>query len=135
MGGRIALASFAFGACLVLFSLSRSFWVSVALLLPAGCSWMLQLTASNTYVQAVVPDALRGRVMAVYSMMFMGMAPFGALLAGGLAERFGAPLTVGAGGLTCLAGAAVFATRLKSLGRAQDDHSPVEEATEALPAG
>lgn len=135
LGGRIALASASFGVCLVLFSLSRSFWVSAALLLPAGCSWMLQLTASNTYVQAVVPDRLRGRVMAFYSMMFMGMAPFGALLAGGLAERFGAPLAVGAGGLTCLAGAAVFAARLKSLRRARENDSPVEEATEVLPAG
>ncbi len=50
--------------------------------------------SSNTLIQAMVPDALRGRVMAVYSMMFMGMAPFGALLAGALAERIGRAVTV-----------------------------------------
>jgi MFS family permease len=133
LGRRIALASASFGVCLVLFSLSRSFWLSVALLLPAGCSWMLQLTASNTYVQSVVPDHLRGRVMAVYSMMFMGMTPFGALAAGSLAERFGAPATVGAGGLACAAGAALFATRLKSLRRESESHSQVEEVTDVQP--
>ena len=59
---------------------------------------IVQTAASNTLIQAMVPDALRGRVMAVYSMMFMGMAPFGALLAGVLAGRLGAPATVAAGG-------------------------------------
>ena len=56
------------------------------------------MASSNTLIQAMVPDALRGRVMAVYSMMFMGMAPFGALFAGWLAERIGAPRTVALGG-------------------------------------
>ena len=49
---------------------------------------MVQMAASNTLLQAMVPDALRGRVMALYSMMFMGMAPFGALFAGWVAERY-----------------------------------------------
>jgi MFS-type transporter involved in bile tolerance (Atg22 family) len=60
----------------------------------------------------MVPDHLRGRVMAVYSMMYLGMAPFGALMAGSLAQRFGAPHTVMFGGAVCIAGAAVFALRL-----------------------
>jgi MFS family permease len=63
----------------------------------------------------MVPDELRGRIMAVYSMMFMGMAPFGSLFAGLLAERLGAPLTVAAGALGCIAGAAVFLSRLPRL--------------------
>ena len=73
---------------------------------------MVQMAASNTLIQAMVPDALRGRVMALYSMMFMGMAPFGALFAGWLAERFGAPLTVAIGGVVCVAGAGVFSLHL-----------------------
>ena len=72
------------------FSLSHSFWVSVILLLPVGYTIMLQMACSNTLIQVMVPDALRGRVMAVYSMMFMGMAPIGALFGGALAERLGA---------------------------------------------
>jgi len=56
----------------------------------------------------MVPDDLRGRVMSVYSMMFMGMAPFGALLAGAIAHRLGAPLTVAMGGAACIVGSMVF---------------------------
>jgi len=73
---------------------------------------MVQLASSNTLVQSMVPDRLRGRVMAVYSMMFMGMAPFGALLAGLLANHLGAPMTVAAGGAACIAGAVVFRSQL-----------------------
>lgn len=115
LGAWIAASSAAFGVALVLFSLSRTFWLSALLLVPVGAAMMVQMAGSNTLVQAMVPDALRGRVMAVYSMMFMGMAPIGALLAGALAERIGAPATVAAGGVACLIGAAVFATKLPSL--------------------
>jgi Transmembrane secretion effector len=66
-------------------------------------------------IQVMVPDRLRGRAMAVYSMMFMGMAPMGALLAGALAHALGAPLTVALGGVGALAGSAVFASRLPRL--------------------
>ena len=78
---------------------------------------MVHMAGSNTLIQAMVPDALRGRVMAVYSMMLMGMAPIGALLAGSLADRIGAPATVAAGGACCIVAAAVFATRLPGLRR------------------
>ena len=91
LGRWVALAAAGFGVSLVLFSLSRSFWLSAALLVPVGFCMMVQMASSNTLMQSMVPDALRGRVMAVYSMMFMGMAPFGALFAGLLAERLGAP--------------------------------------------
>jgi MFS family permease len=112
LGRWVAFASAGFGVCLVLFSLSRSFWMSAALLVPAGFSLMIQMASSNTLVQSMVPDELRGRVMAVYSMMFMGMAPIGALLAGTVAQRVGAPLTVALGGAACILGALVFGLRL-----------------------
>ncbi|HWC17454.1 MAG TPA: MFS transporter, partial [Terriglobales bacterium] len=99
LGRWVAVSCAGFGVSLSLFSLSRSFWVSVALLLPAGYSMMLQMACSNTLIQTMVPDELRGRVMALYSMMFMGMAPFGALFGGALAQRVGAPITVAVGGL------------------------------------
>ena len=69
---------------------------------------MLQMACSNTLIQVMVPDALRGRVMAVYSMMFMGMAPIGALLGGALADRLGAQLTVAIGGVASVIGAVWF---------------------------
>jgi MFS family permease len=115
LGGWVAASCAAFGVSLVLFSMSRSFWLSALLLVPVGFSMMVQMAGSNTLIQAMVPDALRGRVMAVYSMMFMGMAPLGALLAGWLAARIGAPATVAAGGACCVVGAGVFSTRLPGL--------------------
>jgi MFS family permease len=111
----VALAATGFGASLILFSLSRSFWLSAALLVPAGFCVMIEMASSNTLIQSLVPDELRGRVMAVYSMMFIGMAPFGSLLAGALAHRIGAPATVAVGGLACIAAAAVFGLHLPAL--------------------
>jgi MFS family permease len=108
LGRWIAFSCAGFGVSLVAFSFSRNLWLSAALLVPVGFSMMVQMASSNTLVQAMVPDRLRGRVMAVYTMMFMGMAPLGAMLAGALAVRLGAPLTVAAGGAFCVVGAGVF---------------------------
>jgi MFS family permease len=115
LGRWVALASGGFGVSLMLFAWSRSLWLSAAALVPVGFCMMLQMASSNTLIQSMVPDALRGRVMAIYSMMYMGMAPFGALLAGTLAERVGAPATVAGGGVVCIAGAIVFGSRLRAL--------------------
>ncbi|MDT4969509.1 MAG: hypothetical protein QOJ64_4246 [Acidobacteriota bacterium] len=115
LGRWVAVSTAAFGVSLIPFSLSHSFWLSAALLLPVGLSMMIEMAASNTLIQAMVPDNLRGRVMAVYSMMFMGMAPIGALVAGSLANRLGAPRTVLLGGAVCIVGAAIFALRLPKL--------------------
>ncbi len=112
LGRWITLSAAGFGISLIAFSLSRSFWLSAALLVPAGCAMMIEMAASNTLIQVMVPDRLRGRVMSVYSMMFMGMAPFGALLAGVLATHISAPRTVALGGAVCLVGAGIFALRL-----------------------
>ncbi len=115
LGRWVSFASAGFGTSLILFALSRRFWLSALLLLPVGFSMMLQMASSNTLIQHMVPDELRGRVMSVYTMMFMGMAPFGALLAGAVAGRIGAPLTVALGGLASLAGAALFASSWPAL--------------------
>ena len=102
LGRWVATSAAGFGLALMLFSFSRVFWLSVVLLIPVGASMMVQMASSNTLIQAMVPDSLRGRVMSVYSMMFMGMAPFGALFAGNLAEHIGAPRTVAVGGVRLL---------------------------------
>jgi MFS family permease len=115
LGRWVAFASTAFGVSLILFSFSRTFWLSALLLVPVGFSMMIQMSSSNTLVQAMVPDALRGRVMSVYLMMFMGMAPFGALLAGTLAGYIGAPYTVMLGGSVCIIGSLVFSLNLPKL--------------------
>ncbi len=115
LGRWVAVSAAAFGVLLMCFSLSRTFWLSATLLVPIGASMIVQMASSNTLIQAMVPDGLRGRVMAVYSMMFMGMAPFGSLFAGWLAKRAGAPATVMIGGLVCAAAAAIFSLRLPAL--------------------
>ncbi|MGB8011414.1 MAG: MFS transporter [Terriglobales bacterium] len=115
LGRWVAFSCAGLGISLCCFSFSTSFWLSVALLLPAGYSMMLQMACSNTLIQTMVPDQLRGRVMSVYSMMFMGMAPFGAFFGGALAHRIGAPITVATGGVACLVGAVWFWRALPDL--------------------
>jgi MFS family permease len=115
LGRWVAMCCAGFGASLVVFSISNSFWISVILLLPVGYAMMLQMACSNTLIQVMVPDALRGRVMAVYSMMFMGMAPIGALLGGALADRLGAQVTVAIGGMASVAGACWFGLQLPKI--------------------
>jgi MFS family permease len=115
LGRWVALCCAGFGVSLILFAFSTSFWLSVLLLLPVGYFIMLQMSSSNTLIQVMVPDILRGRMMAVYSMMFMGMAPIGALLGGALADRLGAPLTVAIGGLASVAGALWFERQLPKI--------------------
>ncbi|MGH9402185.1 MAG: MFS transporter [Terriglobia bacterium] len=115
LGRWITYAALGFGGSMIVFSFSRSFMLSVALLVPVGFSMMLEMASSNTLIQTMVPDALRGRVMAFYSMMLMGMAPFGALFAGAVANRIGAPHTVMLGGVVCLGGALIFGLRWPGL--------------------
>ncbi len=112
LGKLISICCAGFGVSLIAFAFSKLFWLSAFLLIPVGFFIMLQMACSNTLIQAMVPDALRGRVMAVYSMMFMGMAPFGALLGGALADRLGAPITVAVGGLASIVGAIWFGKQL-----------------------
>jgi MFS family permease len=108
LGKWVAVSCGGFGLFLALFAFSRIFWLSAALLLPVGFCMMLQMSSSNTLIQAMSPDQLRGRVMAVYSMMFMGLAPFGALFGGALADRMGAPRTVAMGAVAAIGGGILF---------------------------
>jgi MFS family permease len=115
LGRWVSVCCAGFGVSLILFAFSKSFWLSVFLLLPVGYFIMLQMASSNTLIQVMVPDALRGRTMALYSMMFMGMAPIGALLGGALSDRLGAPWTVAIGGLASVMGAWWFSVQLPKI--------------------
>ena len=115
LGKWVWIAATGFGTSLILFTLSRHLWLSMALLVPTGFGMMVQMGATNTLLQVMVPDRLRGRVMSLYSMMFIGMGPIGALIGGAIAARIGAPWTVAVGGVTCLAGGAIFARRLPGM--------------------
>jgi MFS family permease len=115
LGRWVGFSAMSFGISLILFSFSKWFLVSMILLVPVGYSVMLQMSSSNTLIQSMVPDELRGRAMSVYTMMFMGMAPVGSLFAGTVADRIGAPWTVAIGGLGAVVGSIVFLKELPSL--------------------
>jgi len=108
----IPLAVSVFGIGLIAFSLSRIFWLSLFLILLASFGMMVQFSSSNTVLQTIVDEDKRGRVMSFYAMALRGMAPFGSLLAGGLAGKIGAPNTLIVGGVSCFLGALMFARRL-----------------------
>jgi MFS family permease len=144
--GKIIVAStVGFGLGLALFTAARVFWLSLVVLLGVGCCWMVLIAACNTLLQALAADTVRGRVMSIFSMMLVGMAPFGSLLAGWLADRVGAPLVVAAGGFCCAAAGLLFARHLPRLREAAlpiliergiipDPAGPVEASDAALTA-
>ena len=115
LGKWIALASSIFGIGLIAFSLSRVFWLSLFLILLSSFGMMVQMASSNTVLQTVVDEDKRGRVMSFYAMAIRGMAPFGSLLAGGLASKIGAPHTLMIGGVSCVLGSLLFAAKLPLL--------------------
>ncbi len=115
LGGVIAIAACVFGIGLVAFSLSKILWISLLLMVFTGFGMMIQMAASNTVLQTIADEAKRGRVMSFYTVAFMGMTPFGSLLAGWLASWLGVRDTVFISGVSCLIGAAIFSSRLPAL--------------------
>lgn len=121
LGRTIALSLVRFGVGLILFSLSRNFWLSLALLPLVGSGFMLPMSAANTLLQTLTPDQLRGRVMSLFLMMFMGTPPIASLLSGSLASHIGAPLTVALTGVACLVSAVWFSFRMHVLVQADEE--------------
>ena len=113
----IPIAGTVFGLGLIGFGLSRNFWLSMIMLLIAGMGMLQGMAVSNTVIQTIVSEDKRGRVMSYYTLAFMGMAPFGSLLAGTMAHAMGAPWTVVVNGCLVLLAAAWFATRMPAVRR------------------
>ncbi len=113
LNGVVFLTTNIFGIGLIAFSFSRVLWLSMLILLFIGFGMMVQMSANNTIIQAIVHDDKRGRVMSLFMVAFMGMVPFGCLIAGALANRFGAPNAIMASGISCVAGS--FLLRNKDL--------------------
>ena len=116
--GRIPLAGLVFGGGLIALSQARSFPAAAASIAVASFGMISQMASSNTIIQTVVEDDKRGRVMAFYAMAFMGMAPFGSIMAGWVASKVGAPHAILISGVLSLAGASVFFGRLGEIRRA-----------------
>jgi MFS family permease len=113
----IPIAATVFGLGLIGFGLSHTFWLSMLMVMVAGMGMMQGMAGSNTIIQTIVSEDKRGRVMSYYTMAFVGMAPFGSLLAGVMAHTIGAPLTVILNGAFVVLGAAWFATQLPAVRR------------------
>ena len=96
---------------LVVFALARTMWVAYAAMIIVSYGFVLCFATSNTLMQLNVPDALRGRVMSIYTLMFIGTMPFGSLFAGWLARFIGAPTTILVCALTSLLVAVIVAFR------------------------
>jgi len=112
LNGIMNIGTALFGAGLIAFSASKVFWLSLILMPVVGFGMLTQIAASNTILQTIVPDDKRGRIMSLYAVSFLGMAPFGSMLAGTLAHNFGAPAAVMVSGAICLLASAVFYIRL-----------------------
>jgi MFS family permease len=105
------------GASLAAFSFSTSLWLALPLITLTGLGIMLTAAATNTVLQSIVPDELRGRVASLYVVSFLGISPLGSLAAGWIAERIGAQATLAAGGICALAAALAYAITLPSIRR------------------
>ena len=113
----IARMSATSGIALIAFSFAPSLWIALPALYFVGMGLMLTAASTNTVVQTVVPDELRGRIASLYVMSFIGVAPIGALAAGAIAERAGPPATLAACGLAALAAAALYTSRFETIRR------------------
>ncbi len=114
-GRLLVAAGISFGVLVALFASSQLFPLSVLLLALAGCAMIVNNALTNTLVQTIVPDHLRGRVMGFYSFVFVGMAPLGSFQAGTFAERIGTSWAVAAGGAVCALAVAAAAWRVPEL--------------------
>jgi MFS family permease len=115
LGRAIVVATITFGTGLLAFSLSRTIWLSLLILPFVGGGMMIEMASTNTILQTIVDDEMRGRVMSFYAMAFLGTAPLGSLMAGFVADHIGPMKTIMIGGITCVIAGIVFAMRLPTL--------------------
>jgi MFS family permease len=109
------LSSFIFGGGLIVLAISRNIYLSMILMMLTGLGMMLQIATSNTLVQTLVQNEKRGRVMSLYTMAFMGTAPFGSLMAGSIAKHIGTPNTLIISGVACIFGGLYYASKIKQI--------------------
>lgn len=115
LGKIIASAPMLCGIGLIGFALSRVIWLSIPAIMLVGLGSILQISGSNIMLQTIVEDDKRGRIMSLFTMSFLGIAPFGSLLAGTMASAIGAPTTFIVNGVVCIVAAAFFTRQLPTL--------------------
>ena len=115
LGKIMAVSAFLFGVTIIIFAFSKNFMLSMIILLFAGVGFIALIATSNTILQTITDDDKRGRVMSLFTMALMGMAPFGSLAAGALADRIGGPLTIMISGIISLVCGVILTLRLPKL--------------------
>jgi len=121
LGKIISIATFMFAIGLIVLSFSKAVWLSMCLMALIGFGLMVHMASSNTVLQTIVDDDKRGRVMSFYIMAFIGLTPFGSLLAGSLASHIGTAYTIMFAGLLCIIGGLIFASKMKSFNALLDN--------------
>lgn len=111
----IGMAVTGFSVAIIGFALSPLFWIAAVFLFIVGFTTMIQFGSTNTLIQMMTPDHLRGRAISAYSMMYMGMTPIGSMIAGVIAEHAGVRPTIAVGGVICLVAAAVYGRQLSGI--------------------
>jgi MFS family permease len=114
-GWTVLGGAFAFGACIIGFALSTNLTLSLIFLFGVGFAIVTSVAVTNTLLQQLVTDEMRGRVMSMFILTFIGTMPFGNLLAGTGSERFGPRLTLAAGGIVIIVYVTVVTIRNRRL--------------------
>lgn len=112
----MAFAGVCFSSALLVFSISKTFWISLVVITIGGWGMVSYLASANSYIQVTVPDELRGRVMSVYSFVFLGLAPVGNSIMGTSADRIGTTTAVASGAIICIIASLIFARRYLAKG-------------------
>lgn len=112
----MAFAGLCFSSALLVFSISKTFWISLAVITIGGWGMVSYLASANSYIQVTVPDELRGRVMSVYSFVFLGLAPIGNSIMGTSADYIGTTTAVASGAMICIIASLIFARRYLAKG-------------------
>jgi MFS family permease len=115
LGKILTAATGIFGLSLIIFSVSKNLWLSLSMMLISGLGMIIHIASTNTILQTITEDDKRGRVMSFFTMAFMGMSPFGNLMAGALANSIGASNTVLISGGICILGTIIFSLKLPSI--------------------
>jgi MFS family permease len=115
LGRILAAATSVFGLSLIIFSVSKNLWLSLSMMLISGLGMIIHIASVNTILQTITEDDKRGRVMSFFAMAFLGMSPFGSLMAGALANSIGASNTVLISGGICILGTVIFSIKLPSI--------------------
>jgi uncharacterized membrane protein YfcA len=108
----IGWAGVSLSACAIVFATLHLLWLALPVLMIAGFAHTSAAASTNAMIQFHTSDALRGRVMSIFSMIFIGLMPIGSLLGGVTAEGIGTPVTVALFGLCFLLVSAVYLWRV-----------------------